>query len=103
MIRGNWSSRRVWVNGIEITPEWSQAVWDHSPNGFCWGYSGSGPAQLALALLLHLSQDKDFSVKYHQQLKSELIAGLPQTDFDIDTDKVISWIRARREEDQAKE
>jgi len=26
---------------------------DHSPGGFEWGYSGSGPAQLALALRLH--------------------------------------------------
>lgn len=22
---------------------------NHSPTGFCWGYHGSGPAQLALA------------------------------------------------------
>lgn len=28
-------------------------ICDHSPNGFNWGYGGSGPAQLALALLAH--------------------------------------------------
>lgn len=27
-------------------------VRDHSPTGFAWGYGGSGPAQLALALLI---------------------------------------------------
>ena len=27
-------------------------MWRHSPTGFEWGFSGSGPAQLALALLL---------------------------------------------------
>lgn len=26
-------------------------LYDHSPTGFEWGYSGSGPAQLALAIL----------------------------------------------------
>jgi hypothetical protein len=26
-------------------------LYNHSPNGFEWGYSGSGPAQLALAIL----------------------------------------------------
>lgn len=26
-------------------------LWNHSPTGFNWGYGGSGPAQLALALL----------------------------------------------------
>lgn len=25
----------------------------YSPDGFCWGYSGSGPSQLALAILNH--------------------------------------------------
>src|SRR5467141_965015 len=25
---------------------------NHSPTGFAWGYGGSGPAQLALALLI---------------------------------------------------
>lgn len=26
---------------------------NHSPTGFAWGYNGSGPAQLALAILAH--------------------------------------------------
>ncbi len=26
-------------------------LWNHSPSGFEWGYAGSGPAQLALAIL----------------------------------------------------
>ena len=32
-------------------------LWNHSPTGFEWGYCGSGPAQLALALLAdHLGE-----------------------------------------------
>ena len=33
-------------------------LFNHSPTGFEWGYRGSGPAQLALAILAdHLGED----------------------------------------------
>lgn len=35
-------------------------IYNHSPTGFEWGYSGSGPAQLALAILAdHFGPDKE--------------------------------------------
>jgi hypothetical protein len=39
----------------------------NSPTGFGWGYGGSGPAQLALALLADSLGDNDllFSVEEH--------------------------------------
>lgn len=41
----------VTVNGIETyTLPPKNDIWNHSPDGFNWGYAGSGPAQLALAL-----------------------------------------------------
>jgi Family of unknown function (DUF6166) len=42
----------VTVDFRPLSPRASQNVWNHSPTGFEWGYGGSGPAQLALALLL---------------------------------------------------
>lgn len=51
-------------------------VFNHSPNGFEWGYSGSGPAQLALALLLALGIDEERAVQWHQCVKFALVAGL---------------------------
>lgn len=42
----------VRVNGNDLTPAESQSVHNHSPDGFAWGYGGSGPSQLALALCL---------------------------------------------------
>lgn len=42
----------VTKDGQTLSPDKSQKVWNHSPDGFNWGYGGSGPAQLALALLL---------------------------------------------------
>lgn len=39
-------------NRVLLKPDASLRLRQHSPTGFDWGYSGSGPAQLALALLL---------------------------------------------------
>lgn len=39
--------------GEILEPGPSQKLWNHSPDGFNFGYAGSGPAQLALAILLH--------------------------------------------------
>ena len=49
-------------------------LWNHSPDGFQWGYCGSGPAQLALALLYDVSGDADWAVSMHQSVKSTLVA-----------------------------
>ncbi|HXR05085.1 MAG TPA: DUF6166 domain-containing protein [Verrucomicrobiae bacterium] len=37
------------VNGVPLNPRLD--LYNHSPTGFEWGYGGSGPAQLALAIL----------------------------------------------------
>jgi hypothetical protein len=68
--------------------------WNHSPDGFAWGYSGSGPAQLALAILLRLT-DKRTAVANHQMFKTDVIAGLPASDFDVEID-VAPWIEGEK-------
>ena len=47
-----------------------------SPTGFAWGYSGSGPAQLALALLADAIGDEE-ALKTHQRFKNYFVAVLP--------------------------
>jgi hypothetical protein len=85
-IKGDWATRRVWVDGVELKPQKSQKVWNHSPDGFNWGYGGSGPAQLALAILLHAGLDKDRAVQLHQEFKWEHVARWPQADVTVDVD-----------------
>ena len=46
---------------------------NHSPTGFAWGYNGSGPAQLALAILADCYVDKT-ALRYYQQFKELVIA-----------------------------
>ncbi|MDO9334140.1 MAG: DUF6166 domain-containing protein [Dehalococcoidales bacterium] len=66
----------VTKDGQALSPGKSQKVWNHSPNGFNWGYGGSGPAQLALALLLE-ETDKDTAVRLYQRFKWEVVAPIP--------------------------
>jgi hypothetical protein len=48
---------------------------NHSPTGFEWGYGGSGPAQLALALMANALGDEAAQVHY-QDFKRAVISGL---------------------------
>jgi len=47
-----------------------------SPNGFEWGDGGSGPAQLALALLADHLADDDAALQLYQSFKWSVIAPL---------------------------
>jgi len=51
----------------------------HSPDGFAWGYEGSGPAQLALAILAFHAGDR-IALEYHQDFKRAVIARWPQNE-----------------------
>jgi hypothetical protein len=56
---------------------------DHNTN-FAWGYGGSGPAQLALAILADALDDDARAVRLHQRFKFDVIVGLEQTqDWDL--------------------
>jgi len=59
-----------------LTPERSLALVNHSPSGFEWGYGGSGPAQLALALLLDYTDDEAFALDHYQAFKTEVVSQL---------------------------
>jgi hypothetical protein len=78
----------VTVDGRPLNPRLD--LWDHSPSGFEWGYGGSGPAQLALALLAdHLGDDRE-AVKLHQDFKRALVADLQYGGWTL-TSHQIQW------------
>lgn len=62
---------------------------NHSPDGFEWGYGGSGPAQLALALLADATGDDERACKRHQRFKWEYVSKLAKDDPWEITDKEI--------------
>lgn len=66
---------------------------NHSPTGFEWGYSGSGPAQLALALAADALGDERAQDVY-QRLKFKLVGGLPKDGWVLTEDRVRSAAEA---------
>ena len=48
----------------------------HSPTGLEWGYKGSGPAQLALALLLDYTDDETFALAHYTAFKDDVVSDL---------------------------
>jgi hypothetical protein len=79
------------VRGCALDPRPSQKAYNHSTDGFAWGYGGSGPAQLALAILLDMGLEKDAALRLHQDFKSDIIAGLPEH-FTLPISEVRKWI-----------
>lgn len=61
---------------------------NHSPDGFAWGYGGSGPAQLALAICASRVPE-DVALDIYQSFKHLVVAKLPQMeDFVLESDVV---------------
>jgi len=60
----------------QLTPERSLELANHSPSGFEWGYGGSGPAQLALALLLDYTDDEEVALAEYKAFKTEVVSQL---------------------------
>ncbi|MDG5778573.1 DUF6166 domain-containing protein [Haloarculaceae archaeon H-GB1-1] len=63
----------------QLTPERSLELANHSPSGFEWGYGGSGPAQLALALLLDYTENEALALDHYQEFKTEVVSQLDCT------------------------
>ena len=130
------SGEYCWTNGVQayrgnrymvggrrwnevVTPRWiplsplpSQAVVNHSPDGFEWGYDGSGPAQLALGILMDHTGDVPFAQRYYQLFKGAYVACWSDTwqvtveNLNIFRDEVVpQWEEDHREhaQDQALE
>ncbi len=55
----------------------------HSPTGFEWGYGGSGPAQLALALAADVLGDDEAALDVYQRLKFRVVGRLQGDDWTL--------------------
>ena len=60
---------------------------NHSPDDFEWGFSGSGPAQLSLALLAHALCDDELALRNYPDFKFRVVSRLPQ-DFDLSGEQI---------------
>lgn len=64
----------------------------HSPTGFEWGYLGSGPAQLALALCADALQDDRRAQRVYQDFKALVVSVFRASDFTISRADVIAIV-----------
>ena len=76
---------------ILLSPAPSQKLYNHSPDGFQWSYGGSGPAQLALALLLDATSDPDTAQAFYQDFKWEKVAAWGE-EWSILRSDILLWI-----------
>jgi hypothetical protein len=65
---------------------------NHSPTGPEWSYSGSGPAQLSLALLADVLAEHDAEELY-QRFKRDVVARFPREGFTITAEAIEEWAR----------
>jgi Family of unknown function (DUF6166) len=76
----------------------------HSPGGFQWGYGGSGPAELARAILIALYPHDPVvrAIACYQTFKWNVIARLPKEGFELTSDAVDEWYQGWRASDQGR-
>lgn len=78
----------VEVNGVPLDPRLD--LRNHSPDGFEWGYGGSGPAQLALAILANEMGD-EFALDHYQKFKDDFIAPMQEEDWGLISNLIHEW------------
>lgn len=80
----------ITADGTPLDPRFD--LRNHSPTGFSVGYSGSGPAQAALAILADATGDDDLAQRLYQRFKFDVIAGLDRDQWLLTQAEVRSWI-----------
>ena len=80
-----------------LSPNPSLKLRDHSPDGFQWSYCGSGPAQLALALLLDATTDPEVAQEYYQDFKFDKVATWGES-WQITRSEILLWIQFTKDQ-----
>ena len=81
----------VTVDGAPLDWRPSLAVRSHSPRGPAWGYGGSGRAQLALAILLAVT-DAATAERFYQRFKWGVLALIEADRWALDAGDVRRWL-----------
>jgi hypothetical protein len=69
----------------------------HSPDGFEWGYGGSGPAELARCILLdHFGEDgrkvRSLADSFYQDFKRTFIERIQADEWAIADTEILCWL-----------
>ena len=94
---------RVHLDGELLAPEsplWetSLCLRNHSPSGPEWGYHGSGPAQLAITMLMAVT-DTDEAERYYPLFRSGVLALIRGDRWTLPVHQVETWLAGVRNHD----
>lgn len=81
----------VTADGQPLNPRLD--LWNHSSTGFEWGYGGSGPAQLALAMLADHCGNDEQALNFYHRFKWAVIAELPRRRWTLTSEEIDQAIR----------
>lgn len=73
---------------------------NHSLDGFEWGYSGSGPSQLAFAIMFEYGKSKftkeidayKFAIAHYIKFRDDYIASVQESSFEVSFDQIERWV-----------
>jgi hypothetical protein len=72
---------------------------NHSPTGAEWGYGGSGPAQLALAILCD-AIGEELALGHYQDFKFAVVSRFKRDQWEMSGDAVQAWYQQNRRPEQ---
>lgn len=85
-------SRFVTYGEVELDPRLN--IFNHSRDGFDWGYMGSAPLQLAFAILCEIA-DVDFAKQYKTEFSKEVVSKLKGRDWVLEAVDVLEWVNQK--------
>ena len=89
----------VTIDGQRLNWQDSLALQCHSPTGINWGFTGSGPAQLALALLLEVT-DRETALRHYMRFRDGVIARIATGSWAATTADLAKWLELSRSTEQ---
>lgn len=93
-------SRYVTYGEVELDPRLN--IFNHSRDGFDWGYMGSAPLQLAFAILCEIA-DVDFAKQYKTEFSKDVVSQLKGRDWILESVDVLEWIDKKAPINESKE
>ena len=67
---------------------------NHSPDGFAWGYNGSGPSQLALALCADALGDDERAARIYHAFKFRHVGAMTSDSFKMSQAEIVAAVEA---------
>ena len=77
------------INNRPVSPR--NDLRNHSPDGFEFGYGGSGPAQLALAILADALGDDERALNLYQQFKWDIVSRQKVNHWELSKEDVLKY------------